>query len=80
MGSLLFLSIGTRPDITFLVDVLSRFVEAPLDMHCSAAEPISRYLHGSSGPKTILGDDCEREKSRRDLVPARWYIATVPGQ
>jgi hypothetical protein len=44
IGSLLYLSGCTRPDIAQAVGVLSRFMSAPSDVHLSAAKQVIRYL------------------------------------
>jgi transposase InsO family protein len=44
VGSLLYLSVHTRPDITFAVSTLSRFMSAPTEDHLTAAKRVMRYL------------------------------------
>jgi len=39
----------TRPDITFIVDVLSRFMHQPREAHWSAALKILAYLKSCPG-------------------------------
>ena len=46
VGSLLYLSCWTRPDICFAVSELSRFVSDP-DVHLQAAKRVLRYLKGT---------------------------------
>lgn len=48
IGSLMFLSIGTRPDITFSVSYVSRFMEKPSEIHVTAVKRIMKYLRGTS--------------------------------
>jgi hypothetical protein len=43
VGRLLYLTI-TRPDISFLVQVLSKFMDAPRQPHMHAAIQVLRYL------------------------------------
>lgn len=45
IGSLMYLSIGTRPDITHAVGMASRFMEAPKIAHVEAAKRILKYLN-----------------------------------
>ena len=47
IGSLLYLSILTRPDITYAVGVLSRHLENPLEEHIIMSKRILRYLRGT---------------------------------
>jgi hypothetical protein len=44
IGSLVYLSSATRPDISFIVSKLSRFVSNPRDDHWHALERVLRYL------------------------------------
>lgn len=47
IGSLLYLSTGTRPDLSFAVGRLSRYVAAPTADHMAAAKTVLRYLCGT---------------------------------
>ena len=47
VGSLLYLACWTRPDISFAVSELSRFVSAPGHLHMAAAKHLIRYIQGS---------------------------------
>jgi len=47
VGSLLYLACWTRPDISFAVSELSRFVADPGQNHMSAAKRVLRYLRGT---------------------------------
>ncbi|CAL4153968.1 unnamed protein product, partial [Meganyctiphanes norvegica] len=44
IGSLLYIMIGTRPDIAFVVTLLSRFMNKPTNTHMSLARGVLRYL------------------------------------
>jgi hypothetical protein len=48
IGSLLYISITTRPDISHAVGALSRYMTAPTTEHWQAAKGIVRYLLGTS--------------------------------
>lgn len=48
VGSLLYAAISTRPDISYAVGVLSRFISNPQPHHWHAAKRVLRYLKGTS--------------------------------
>lgn len=47
LGSLMYLSVLTRPDITFAVNFLSQFNNSYSDLHWKCAKRILRYLKGT---------------------------------
>ncbi|XP_036138913.1 uncharacterized protein LOC114255139 [Monomorium pharaonis] len=47
IGSLMYLAVGTRPDIAFAVNNLSQFLDNPSFEHWKAAKRILRYLQGT---------------------------------
>ena len=48
VGKLNYLTI-TRPDISFLVSVVSQFLQSPCDSHWDVVVRILRYIKGTSG-------------------------------
>jgi hypothetical protein len=48
VGSLMYLAMGTRPDIAFAVAALSRHNSRPTELHLTAAKRILRYLRLTS--------------------------------
>jgi hypothetical protein len=55
VGSLMYASMATRPDITFTVQHLSQFFENPGQAHWTAAQRAIRYLNATKELKLILG-------------------------
>jgi len=47
IGSLLFLSVSCRSDITYIVHELGRFVQQPTEVHWNAAMKVLKYLAGT---------------------------------
>lgn len=47
VGSLMYLAVGTRPDIAHTVSVLAQFNDKPSDHHWGAAKKVLRYLKGT---------------------------------
>ena len=47
VGSLMYASLGTRPDITYAVQTVSRFTKNPGTAHWDAVKRIFRYLKGT---------------------------------
>jgi hypothetical protein len=46
VGSLLYFT-DTRPDISFIVGLVSRYMQTPHEIHWKAAKRILRYVHGT---------------------------------
>ncbi|GAA0166823.1 transmembrane signal receptor [Lithospermum erythrorhizon] len=47
VGSLMYLT-NTRPDMTFAVSILSRFMSRPTELHLQLAKRVLRYLKGTT--------------------------------
>ena len=48
VGSLMYLMIGSRPDLAFAVSNVSRYMEKPTLQHWNAVKHIFRYIRGTS--------------------------------
>lgn len=55
IGALLWLSNGTRPDITFAVNRLSSFMSSPTDVHWRAAQRVLVYARDTAKYSITLG-------------------------
>ncbi len=55
VGSLIWLSTQTRPDLAYPVSLLSRFMVSPSKSHISAAKRVLRYLIGTKSVGITLG-------------------------
>jgi hypothetical protein len=51
IGSLMYLMVGTRPDLAVAVSELSRYLEKPSPQHVIAAKRVLRYLVGTKDYK-----------------------------
>ena len=47
LGKLMYLAVGTRPDLAFAVNHLSQFSQRPGNEHMSALKRVFRYLRGT---------------------------------
>ena len=61
VGSLMYATVGTRPDIAFATSTVAQFLENPGWMHWEAVKRIFRYLKGTRGFSLVYG------RSREDL-------------
>lgn len=61
VGSILYASQGTRPDIAYAVHVVSRFNNNPGKAHWNAVKRIFRYLKGTCSAKLVYSKDDKSE-------------------
>ena len=61
VGSLMYLAIATRPDISYAVGVLSRFSTNPGPAHWKAVKHLFRYLQGTKDLKLTYSPDCQSQ-------------------
>jgi hypothetical protein len=57
IGSLMYLAVATRPDITFAVSLLLRFLENPSNAHWEAVKRIFRYLQYTKDFQLTYGSE-----------------------
>ena len=88
IGSLMYLACATRPDISFVVSKLSRFVSNPGDDHWNALERVMRYLKGTASyeihysgyPRVLEGYSDSNWISDADEIKATsGYVFTLGG-
>jgi len=48
VGSIMYLT-ATRPDMMFVVSLISRYMENPTELHLQATKRVMRYLKGTTG-------------------------------
>jgi hypothetical protein len=53
IGELMYVAVGTRPDVSHAVSVLSQFSNCYRKKHCTAAKRVLRYLKGTIDKKLI---------------------------
>jgi hypothetical protein len=70
VGSLNYLSILTRPDISYAVSALSQFLESPGLTHYNAAEQVFRYISGTR--EVGLTFEKQVSKGLKAYVDADW--------
>jgi len=66
VGQMLWISIVTRPDLTHVVSLLSRYVSAPLQCHMDAADRALQYLNHHRSECLIF-----RGTTRQSTTPGR---------
>lgn len=83
---LMYLMIGTRPDLAFCIGKMSRFSEAPKERHRVAVKRVWRYINGSrthgillDGSKSIedngySGSDWAGDVSERKSVSGYAFL------
>jgi len=88
IGSLMYLGSATRPDISFVVSKLSRFISNPGTDHWHALERVMRYLVGTmsygihySGHPAVLEryNDSNWISDADDLYATSGYVFTLGG-
>ena len=63
VGELLYLAVCTRPDISYAVGALARFVSAPTTLHWEAAMWLLRYISGTKDYDLVYSDSSAHKGS-----------------
>lgn len=59
IGSLIYLAIATRPDISYAIGSCSRFMEKPSQMHANAVKRILKYVKGTLNFGIYYESNCD---------------------
>jgi hypothetical protein len=59
VGSLMYAMLATRPDLSFSLSVVSRFLENPTQLHCSLVQHIFKYLRQNDYVLNYSKGNCE---------------------
>ena len=72
IGSLLFLAVNSRPDISVSVSILSRKICDPTEKDWREVKRIFKYLNGTKDLKLTLGNGPDQEHLIQGYVDADW--------
>ncbi|PSR87279.1 hypothetical protein PHLCEN_2v5213 [Hermanssonia centrifuga] len=88
LGTLMYASVGTRPDITYAVSTLAKFSQNPGPTHWTALKRVFAYLCGTQHYTLTLGGNsspiltgyCDSDgMSHPDRHPIAAYVFTIGG-
>jgi hypothetical protein len=79
VGSLLYLSVKTRPDIAYAVGVLARFMSCPKAPHLKAAKHVIRYIAKDPAAGIMFYGRRLTDKTRADLFVSAYTDADFAG-
>ena len=71
IGTLMYLMLGTRPDLAYSVSRLSQFLAAPTTAHMTAAKRVCAYAHTTANVSLVFGDGGEELVAYSDADYAR---------
>lgn len=63
VGSLLYVCNSTRPDASYTVGMLCRYMHQPLNKHMSAARRLAIYLHSTRDKRLVISMEGDSENS-----------------
>ena len=89
VGSIMYLMIGTRPDLAFAIRKLSQYLEQPLQSHWIAVKRVFRYIagtrhygilfHGNKGINLIGYTDSDWAGCRETRKSTSGYVFSLAG-
>eukprot|EP00644_Phytophthora_capsici_P008997 jgi/Phyca11/101733/e_gw1.6.97.1 len=71
IGSLMYLATTTRPDLSYAVGQLSRFVSRPMAKHCGALKRVLRYLMATKEEGIIFDKRAAAELRTKVIIDGR---------
>src|SRR5687767_3050202 len=71
VGSLMYLMLGTWPDLAAVVGIVSQFAANPTETHLHTTKHILKYVKGTADLKLIYGDK-ENELSLEGFSDSNW--------
>jgi hypothetical protein len=72
VGSVLYAAITTRLDIAYAVNLVSRFMKNPGEIHWKACKRILRYLHGTKKTGLVFRANGSKEFTIEAYSDADW--------
>lgn len=87
VGSLMYIAVGTRPDLAFTISVLSKFNSQPTTDHFLATKPVLRYLKETVEMGLVYGTidniidytDADFAGDLNDRKSTSGYVFTLAG-
>src|ERR1700744_4529407 len=70
IGSIMYLMIGTRPDLAAAVSIISQFLANSMQEHHHALKQLLRYIKGTANYKLCLG--CDQDLRLISFSDANW--------
>lgn len=68
VGSLLYLSTSSRPDISLVVTTVAKFASNPQEIHCTAVKRILKYLVGTINHGICFSRTWTKNKSQESCL------------
>jgi len=87
VGSLMYIAVGTHPDLAFALSVLSKYNSKPTTDHTLATKWVLRYLMETSGMALVYGSvdkligytDSDFAGDLKDMKSTSGYVFTLAG-
>jgi len=73
LGSVMYLMLGTRPDLAAAISIISQFAAHPSSTHLQAAKRILRYLKGTKDLQLYLGSTDDQDQGHGKNIKLYGY-------